>query len=90
MLLEYCDRGALSRAVEQGKLKKRGGDGSPELVSQRGSLKSCWLLPNHCSIKIAPSACVVVTAMYFKDLSQQGFKQLILLIEQLSESACAQ
>ena len=32
MLLEYCDRGALSRAVERGKLKSRSGDGGPDLV----------------------------------------------------------
>lgn len=33
MLMEYCDRGPLSRALERGKLKARGGDGSPQLVN---------------------------------------------------------
>ena len=33
MLLEYCDRGSLQRAIERGKLQSRAPGGGPDLVS---------------------------------------------------------
>ena len=32
MLLEYCDRGSLQRAIERGKLRSRGPEGGPDMV----------------------------------------------------------
>ena len=35
MLLEYCDRGSLQRAIERGKLTSRGPEGGADMVQSR-------------------------------------------------------
>lgn len=50
MLLEYCDRGSLQRAIERGKLQSRAPGGGPDLVS------NCCSVPNR-AIQCNCTAC---------------------------------
>ena len=43
MLLEYCDRGSLQRAIERGKLNARSGEGGPDMVRTMLQCAACFL-----------------------------------------------
>lgn len=45
MLLEYCDRGSLARAIERGKLMSRAPGGGPDLVRFSESISLPTSLP---------------------------------------------
>ncbi len=43
MLLEYCDRGSLQRAIERGKLNSRSGEGGPDMVRLKAQAPSALM-----------------------------------------------
>lgn len=59
MLLEYCDRGSLARAIERGKLQSRAPGGGPDLV--RSGFRACassGLAADFCFTQASPSCCM--------------------------------
>ena len=57
MLLEYCDRGSLQRAIERGKLQSRAPGGGPDLVSSCDfCTQPCHPMQLHCMLLLSSRA----------------------------------